>query len=493
VPKLTIRPSSVLLTSGQATTFEAIDDSGKPTAVAWSVSPAVGTLITATPATLATATSTATTAATPPANPRVSSATYVAPLITSAQMIAVIASGDTDSGSATVSLTPDAISVIPTKVDLKPNQSQQFVAVVAGGPTSESQGTSGQPATAASPVLWILSPPVGTLDDNGLYRVPADIPDTTAISVTASSKASGKQATATVSLMSPPWSGRGVQLLGLYLFLVFSLVFLIVLLWPPALPSPDTAKANRIEAEKTLDDRTNDLTQKEIAVAKAQARLTTAKAAATSTAKSATTQTGSAQTDATDAQADLDTANSARSRSGEARDFAAKDLQKKREIEEKVNNPDIDTRLVGRINRELDLLWLVLLSGCLGAFLHMSQSFSDYIGNKTIKESWAWWYYLRPFIGSGLALVFYTAIRGGFMSIATGSNSSASELNPFGIVGVSALVGMFSKAATMKLGEVFDTLFKTDKAKDTKDKLSPVQNTTDAGKSTGTSTGTPTK
>ena len=101
----------------------------------------------------------------------------------------------------------------------------------------------------------------------------------------------------------------------------------------------------------------------------------------------------------------------------------------------------------------------------------MGQSFTDYVGNRTIKSQWAWWYYFRPFIGAGLALVFYAAMRGGFMAIATGSNAKASELNPFGLVAIAALVGMFSRAATMKLGEVFDTLFKSDKAKESKDKL----------------------
>ena len=57
------------------------------------------------------------------------------------------------------------------------------------------------------------------------------------------------------------------------------------------------------------------------------------------------------------------------------------------------------------------------------------------------------------------------------MAVATGTNAKASELNPFGLVGVAALAGMFSNAATMKLGEVFDTLFKTKAAEESKDKL----------------------
>jgi hypothetical protein len=117
----------------------------------------------------------------------------------------------------------------------------------------------------------------------------------------------------------------------------------------------------------------------------------------------------------------------------------------------------------------------------------MGQSFTDFVGNRTIKSQWAWWYYFHPFIGAGLALVFYAAMRGGFMAITSGSNAKASELNPFGVVSVAALVGMFSRAATMKLGEVFDTVFKSDKAKESKDKLvQPSQTSTQPTSSTAT-------
>ena len=50
-----------------------------------------------------------------------------------------------------------------------------------------------------------------------------------------------------------------VHFLGLYLLLVFLLVFLLVGLWPPALPTPELAKADRLEAEKTFQDKTKAL------------------------------------------------------------------------------------------------------------------------------------------------------------------------------------------------------------------------------------------
>ena len=51
-------------------------------------------------------------------------------------------------------------------------------------------------------------------------------------------------------------------------------------------------------------------------------------------------------------------------------------------------------------------------------------------------------------------------------------------MNPFGVVALAALVGMFADTATQKLGEIFDTLFKTQAQN--KDPLAPLQITTAA-------------
>ena len=451
-----ITPQAVLLTSGQAATFQTTDDAGKPVDATWTLSPsAVGILDI-------------------PGSGNTSSASYVAPNVTSEQTVAVIASGPDGSANATISLTPSAITVLPAEVALKPGQEQRFVAIVAGS----------SPVPAR--VTWILSPPIGKLQPDGnrlletVYTA-AEVGDTTKVSLIATSETTGKQATAVMSLTSPPWTGRGVQLLGTYLLLVFTLVFLIVLLWPPALPSPETARADRIQAEKNLEDKTGVLQKSETDLAKAKGKA----AAATATGTSAAAGQNAAA--ANEAQAELDAATLANERARQAEQYAQSDLVKRRADETQVNDPTISTRL-GKMNRELDLLWLVLLSGALGSFLHMSQSFSDYIGNATLKSNWAWWYYFRPFIGAGLALVFYAALRGGVMAIASGANATGAQINPFGLVSIGAMVGMFSKAATMKLGEVFDTIFKSKQADASKDKLNtpPAQSagTTSSGTST---------
>jgi ABC-type transporter Mla maintaining outer membrane lipid asymmetry permease subunit MlaE len=98
----------------------------------------------------------------------------------------------------------------------------------------------------------------------------------------------------------------------------------------------------------------------------------------------------------------------------------------------------------------------VAIAGALGGYIHLSTSFVDYIGNRRFYASWKWWYGLRPFIGSSLAIIVYFAARGGLVA---GTNG-ASTLSPYGIAAMAGLAGLFSKQATDKLREVFDTLFK---------------------------------
>jgi hypothetical protein len=119
-------------------------------------------------------------------------------------------------------------------------------------------------------------------------------------------------------------------------------------------------------------------------------------------------------------------------------------------------------RLFGQTNTiENESRWLiiVILAGALGSYIHATTSFVTYVGNRSMVKSWTWWYILRPFIGSSLALIFYFVIRGGLFSTGT----DATQVSIFGIAAISGMVGMFSKNATDKLKEVFDNLFKTEK------------------------------
>jgi hypothetical protein len=106
---------------------------------------------------------------------------------------------------------------------------------------------------------------------------------------------------------------------------------------------------------------------------------------------------------------------------------------------------------------DVALLLLVAVLSALGSYIHAAQSFVDFAGNRRLVVSWIWWYPFRIFVGVALAEIFYFAIRAGFF----GTDTPTEFINPYGIAAISGLVGLFSKQATDKLREVFETLFRT--------------------------------
>ena len=111
----------------------------------------------------------------------------------------------------------------------------------------------------------------------------------------------------------------------------------------------------------------------------------------------------------------------------------------------------------GSLARETDLLLLAAIFGALGSFLHVARSFATFAGNRALVASWIWWYCLQPLAGMALAVVVYVVVRGGFLS----AGASGADVSPYGVAGIAALAGMFSKQATDKLNEVFSTMFQT--------------------------------
>jgi hypothetical protein len=109
----------------------------------------------------------------------------------------------------------------------------------------------------------------------------------------------------------------------------------------------------------------------------------------------------------------------------------------------------------------------VIAAGAVGSLIHTLTSLGDYIGNQKLSGNWLWWFVLRTPIGVALALVFYLLLRGGLivptMQQTGGSQDATALISPYGIAGFSALAGMFSRQATDKLREVFETLFTAQK------------------------------
>ena len=122
-------------------------------------------------------------------------------------------------------------------------------------------------------------------------------------------------------------------------------------------------------------------------------------------------------------------------------------------------------RFTPKIHAETRLLLLVMLAGALGSLMHALRSLYWYTGNREMVWSWAAFYFLLPFTGAILAVIFYFVVRGGFFS----PQASFQNTSPFGFAALSALVGLFSPQATLKLKEVAETIFtKPGAGKDTK-------------------------
>ena len=120
-----------------------------------------------------------------------------------------------------------------------------------------------------------------------------------------------------------------------------------------------------------------------------------------------------------------------------------------------------DTREVHAFGRtfsvydEVRLLWIVIIAGALGSLVHALRSVYWYIGNRNLVSSWLAKYMLMPFGGSALAVVFYFVVRGGFFSPQAGFP----QTSPFGFAALSAIIGLFSEQAVLKLKHVAEMIF----------------------------------
>lgn len=106
------------------------------------------------------------------------------------------------------------------------------------------------------------------------------------------------------------------------------------------------------------------------------------------------------------------------------------------------------------ISEETRLLFIVAMAGALGSLVHALRSFYWYVGNRELMWSWFTMYILLPFVGATIGLVFYLVIRGGFFS----PQATVQQTSPFGFAALSAIVGLFSEQAVLKLKQVAETM-----------------------------------
>jgi hypothetical protein len=136
-----------------------------------------------------------------------------------------------------------------------------------------------------------------------------------------------------------------------------------------------------------------------------------------------------------------------------------------------------ETELIGTEKpTEASVLFMVILLGGLGGFLHLASSMANYVGNRQLLRSWIVYYFLIPFQGAALAPIVYLLLRVGVLNPANsqpGSASPTDSLNLIGIYAFAALTGLFSKQAIEMMAEVFSTIFKKVNARDPMEKSKP--------------------
>lgn len=108
-------------------------------------------------------------------------------------------------------------------------------------------------------------------------------------------------------------------------------------------------------------------------------------------------------------------------------------------------------------NPEVRLLSVAVLFGILGASISGMTSVLNrkLWGSKRARSvRLIYVYFARPWVGSAIALVTYAVVRAGLLNVA-----NIASISEFGIAGICALIGLMTDEMTIKLRDVFRTLF----------------------------------
>jgi IPT/TIG domain len=101
------------------------------------------------------------------------------------------------------------------------------------------------------------------------------------------------------------------------------------------------------------------------------------------------------------------------------------------------------------------MLILIFLMGATGGLIHGISSFAIYAGNRELLPSWVWWYCMKPLLGALVALAVYLVFRAGLGS----ADYSLGTADCVKVAAFSVLIGLFAENATLKLKDIFETLF----------------------------------
>lgn len=99
------------------------------------------------------------------------------------------------------------------------------------------------------------------------------------------------------------------------------------------------------------------------------------------------------------------------------------------------------------------LFFMLIMAGALGGCIHALRSLYWYVGNEELRLPWLPMYYILPFSGAAMAMLFSLLIVAGIVDNNTGRNTSLF------IIALAGLVGMFSQQAALKLTDIANATF----------------------------------
>ncbi|MET0648105.1 MAG: IPT/TIG domain-containing protein [Pyrinomonadaceae bacterium] len=103
--------------------------------------------------------------------------------------------------------------------------------------------------------------------------------------------------------------------------------------------------------------------------------------------------------------------------------------------------------------RGSSLFMMLIMAGALGGCVHALRSLFWYVGNRELRLSWLPMYYILPFVGAAMAMLFSLLILAGLIDDTSGRNMSLF------IIAIAGLVGMFSQQAALKLTDIANATF----------------------------------
>lgn len=131
--------------------------------------------------------------------------------------------------------------------------------------------------------------------------------------------------------------------------------------------------------------------------------------------------------------------------------------------------------------QKVTLLHICGVLGALGAGVQGVWSIAIYAGNRRFRYTWSLFYFVRPFVGSGLAIIFCFLIEGGFVQIQPEQVNAVPDGSPsplpatlYAFGALSLVIGLFVGEAMEKLRKIAASVFTANEYSDTLTDRSPV-------------------